>query len=291
MPENDYQVSLSILESYLNHEYSLEYFKKICKHYLTDNVLHDYSYVQLNFGTETKDVLQKHREHMRRYYMEKKFHRCGQLSLQLTTLLKNDLDFKQQLSNSQIMSLRILRTCYIYQGNLSQVSSVLHLPIATILTYLSAPFLSQVLSSEANLFLEQILMNAYLFDSAQIYQRKEMLSYLFDVFILTHGNLELTSQLTNFSSSLLRFFLENPQNIFLTGHQKDQEWILLQLKNQQEEKDIVENQVLMNRKKTADITNEFSIGEEKIRKLVKEQIPLENPVRGVLIRGVLSTLE
>lgn len=294
-----YEQTVHIVEGYLSNYYSYE---KLAYHLRCSlanirKVLDSETVIRNYFGDATIEDLRNHKKFVRCYSHKQDYLFYQDFSgLGLRTLLKCPYDYNAKLTKQQIQSLNILRLCFIHHGNLEEISQILSIKIDSVIAYLSSPFLKDLLSDFTKDYLDSILEKSFLFSSQTSYQRKSYIVFLFESFHQCNGNLVKLCKSTGLSIPVLRFFLSNSYYM-MVAKQSDAEiqWIQSRLAEQSELfndlQDTVEDQILFGRTNILETSECLGISKYKIRKLVKDKIPSKNPVRGVLVSGVLSTLD
>jgi len=293
-----YQKLREILEGYLSNSYSetglaniLPFTPKTIASYLKN-----YSKIELYFGKDVVEALKQHKKEMKcSSHKNNHMYASDSIGIQLRTLLSPSFELRE-FTNQQVKSLILFRMCYMFQGNLILVSQKSGVTIDSLLVYLSAPFLKEVLHGEALSFLTWILENQNLYNLQYPVKRKKYLEDLFHSFHQMNGNLIKLSKHSGHSISVLRTILSTRANMVL-ANQKDYqiEFILKRLKEQEQLYDdlmtAVENQILVHRNGISPTCKNLEISKFKVRKLIHDEIPKRNPVRGIMVNGVLSTLD
>ncbi|MCI8574969.1 MAG: hypothetical protein HFI09_00690 [Bacilli bacterium] len=296
----DYLLDCQILEGYLSNNYSyLKLAENLkCSLEQVQNTLSDQHMILYFFGKEVYQLLQEHKKIVKSYacLRQSMLFVLDSINLQIRTLLKDPNDTSLRLTKNQVLSLSILRLCYKYNGNLFLVSKQMNLPIDSVVAYLRAPFMEEVLSEQAYLYWQEVLEVSYLFTFDSAKKRKEQICYLFELFFLTQGSLKKMVRMTGINISILRYILSDNHSMVLADITPiKKEWILSRLKDQENLFDSmskeVEDSIYLERLSIHDTSKKLNLSQYKIRKLVKEEIPLKNPVKGILLEGVLSTLD
>ncbi len=293
-----YQKLRIILESYLSNQYSYIGLSNVLSYspQYIQKILVDYSSIDYYFGTDVLEELKHHKEEMKRFSLHNNnLYGLDSIGIQLRVLLKNSF-LNRKFTSMEVMSLKLLRMCYLYQGNLELISKLENISIDSLLAYLSAPFLRDVLTEEANHYLNRILAMQNLYNCQYPTERKNYLEFLFSLFHQCNGNLLKLQKQTGHSISVLRTIFLNRSNMLLANQsEKQREWILKRLKDQVSILDdlttAVEEQILVYRHTMCETYKNLDISNYQVKKLVCHEIPKRNPVRGMLVKGVLSTLD
>jgi len=294
-----YLCTLQVLEGYLSNNYSYE---KLASNlsiplFSVQKILgYEADYIKAYFGNCVYDGIQEHKQIMKRYQaVHNHTYVLDCIHMQLRTLLRNPNDLTLSLNSFQVRALTALRLCYVTNGNLSQVAQLLNISLDSLITYLSSSFLQDIISDNAREFLNQVLSYAFLYMETNPKVRRDYLVFLFERFALVNGNLKRLSRDTNLPIPVLRDILADFRKFLLSGRKfEEHEWILQKLEEQSQLSDDlltdVEEHILLNRHNMYETYKDLNIRNYKVKKLVREDIPQRNPVRGLLVQGVLSTL-
>lgn len=295
-----YLMILHVLEGYLSNNYS---YRKLsenlhCPFQTVNQILYDKKTIEKYFGLQVCNFLSDHKEIIKRYNSigGKNLYVLDSVHLQIRTLLENPNDNSLQFTKNEVLSLSILRLCYIFDGDLGKVAQNLRIPIDSVIAYLNAPFLEHVLSKSAYVFWQEILKFSFLYSYVSAQGRKDFIKYIFDTFVYFRGSLKKMHAATGISIVMLRNILsDNGAMVLADCTIAQKQWILNQLHSQEYLLDnlqtAVEDKILLERRNLYQTGKDLSISKYKVRKLVKEDIPQKNPIRGILIDGVLSTLD